>query len=312
MKTSEARVLIADGDTSFANRVSRYLKDSGFNTKVVTASYVLPKTILEWQPHFLFIDLMFPGYFAQTCLNFLRERNLLGENGIYVVVMSHHNAEINVQNCLHAGADDFMVKPIQLIEILQRLALLAQTKKYNFNAITERHEQRFKNYFQMIHLMVQAVNQNKSIRPLRFELLQMVALALKAVRISIIETNDKRDSIQVINSSDDASLSSLPLDLKKYPELQYVLRTEKPIFIESVEKDKSLAFIKSQVKSIQFDSMMVLPLHHGSVLKGCLSIRMPKEVKKLSYYDIKNAEIAAQLIAITWKFQNAKGAIRAA
>ena len=303
MNLEEVRVLIADGDNSLSGRMGAYLRESGFKTKVISNSYLLQKTLLEWRPHFLFIDLLFPGSYAQDTLKFLKERGLLGENGIHVVVMSKHNAELNVRNCLEAGADDFIVKPLQMIDVLQRLALLSQAKKYNFKSITKQNDQQVKNYFEMISLLVAAANQPKDVSPLRFELTRMVSLALKAVRTSVIATNDKRNKIQVIRSSDDETLTALNLDLAKYPEVQYVLRTEKALFIESLEKDQTMSFVKHEVKSIQFDSMMVLPLKRGSQLMGCISIRMPKDCKKLSFYDIKIAEIAAQLIAITWKFE---------
>ena len=303
MELGEVRVLIADGDNNLSGRMSRYLMESGFTTKVISNSYLLQKTLLEWRPHFLFIDLLFPGCDAQNCLKFLSERGLLGEDGIHVIVMSKHNAELNVRNCLESGAEDFIVKPLKMIDVLQRLALLSQAKRYNFANIATQNEQQVKNYFQMITLMVEAANQNKSVSLLRFEMSRMIALALKAVRVSVVATSAERNMIRVIRSSDDESLTSLDLDLAKYPELQYVLRTEKALFIESLEKDQTMSFVKHEVKTINFDSMMVLPLKRGQALKGCISIRMPKDCKKLSFYDIKIAEIAAQLIAMTWKFQ---------
>ncbi len=312
MKVEEIRVLIADGDNNLTSRMSQYLRESGFTIKVISNNYLLQKTILEWRPHFLFIDLLFPGCYAQTCLQFLKDRGLLGEDGVHVIVMSNHNAELNVRNCLEAGADDFIVKPLKLIEVLQRLALLSQTKRYDFKNIISQTENQIKNYFQMIELLVKATQQNKEPSPLRLELIQMIALALKAVRVSIIATNDEKNKIEVIRSSDDANLTSLPLDLSKYPEVQYVLRTEKPLFIESLEKDQTMAFVKHEVKSIQFDSMMILPVMSGTKLIACLSIRMPKDCKKLSFYDIKIAEIASQLVAITWKFNTSKSTQKAA
>ncbi len=303
MDLEEVRVLIADGDNSLSGRMSRYLMESGFKTKVINNSYLLQKTLLEWRPHFLFIDLLFPGCYAQNCLQFLGERNLLGEDGIHVIVMSKHNAELNVRNCLEAGAEDFIVKPLKMIDVLQRLALLSQAKRYNFANIATQNEQQVKNYFQMISLLVEATNQNKEVGLLRFEMTRMVALALKAVRVSLVGTNRERNQIQVLRSSDDPNLTGLNLDIVKYPELQYVLRTEKALFIESLEKDQTMSFVKHEVKSINFDSMMVLPIKRGHALKGCISVRMPKDCKKLSFYDIKIAEIAAQLLAITWKFQ---------
>ncbi len=304
MEMQEIRILIADGDNNLSSRMSRYLMESGFKTKVINSSYLLQKTLLEWRPHFLFIDLLFPGCYAQSCLNFLEERGLLGEDGIHVIVMSKHNAEMNVRNCLEAGAEDFIVKPLKMIDILQRLALLSQAKRYNFSSISTQNEQQVKNYFQMISLLVEAANQNKDVGLLRFEITKMVSIALKAVRVSIVGCSRDRKNIEVLRSSDDESLQGLSLDLSKYPEIQYVLRTEKALFIESLEKDKTMSFVKHEVKTIQFDSMMVLPLKRGHELMGALSIRMPKDVKKLSFYDIKIAEIAAQLIAITWKFNS--------
>jgi DNA-binding response OmpR family regulator len=304
MEMKEMRVLIADGDNNFSGRISRYLMESGFKTKVINNSYLLQKTLLEWRPHFLFIDLMFPGCYAQKCLNFLAERKLLGEGGIHVIVMSHHNAELNVRNCLESGAEDFMVKPFQMIDLLQRLALLSQAKSYNFKHLAQQSDHQIRNYFQMISLLVEAANQNKEVSEMRFDMTKMVALALKAVRVSLIVTDEDRNNIQVIRSSDDPNLNALNLDLKKYPEIQYVLRTEKALFIESIEKDQTLSFVKHEVKTIQFDSMMILPIKPGGILEGCLSIRMPKECKKLSFFDIKVAEVAAQTLAITWKFNN--------
>ena len=312
MELNEVRVLIADGDNNLSSRMAGYLKESGFTPKVINNSYLMQKTLLEWRPHFLFIDLLFPGCYAQEALKFINERNLAGDGGIQVIVMSKHNAELNVRNCLEAGAADFIVKPLKMIDLLQRLALLTQAKRYNFSSIVNTNEQQIKNYFQMISLLVEAANQGKEISPLRFELSKMVSLALKAVRVSIIQTNKERNQIEVIRSSDDESLTSLKLDLNKYPEVQYVLRTEKALFIESLEKDKTMAFVKHEVKSISFDSMMVLPLKRGADVVGCLSIRMPKDCKQLSFFDIKIAEIASQLIAMTWKFENIKIAKKAA
>ncbi|MCJ8277298.1 MAG: response regulator [Bdellovibrionales bacterium] len=307
MKVNEVRVLIADGDNTLSNKLSNYLRDSGFSTKVINNSYLMQKTILEWRPHFIFIDLLFPGFYAQKLLKFLNERKLIGPDGVNVIVMSNHNAEMNVMNCLSAGAEDFIVKPLEMIDVLHRLALLSRAKRFNFeNILSNNNEHQVKNYFQMINLLTQATAQNKPVRDLRFELIRMVSLALKAVRTSVYVTDSEKKRIAVVHSSDDQKLSRIDLDLEKYPELQYVLRTEKPLFIESLEKDKTMSFIKHEIKSINFDCMMVLPIMSGPKLRGCVSIKMPKEYRKLTFYDIKIAEVTAQLLAITWKFDNPK------
>lgn len=306
MTQKKIRVMVAEGDRNLAHRISNYLMESGFETKVVSDAFLLKKMIVEWRPDFLFIDMVFPGLYALECLKFLKTKKSSTANPIHVVVMSSHNSELNVRNCLEYGAEDFIIKPFKLIDVLQRLALLTQAKNYNFNSLSPQNEEQLKNYFEMVSLMIRAANQNKPAQQLRLELIQMISLALKAVRTSVIEASPCHKQIQVIASSDDPALNQLSLELRKYPEIQYVLRTGKPLFVESLEKDLTLSFVRHEVKSIQFDSMMVLPLHHGSEIVGLLSIRMPKNTKKLSQSDIKIAEIASQVIAITWKFQDFK------
>ena len=102
------RILVVDTDSIASNKLAGYLRESGFDVKSLNNSDILPKTILEWRPHVLFIDLLFPGYYAQKCLQFLEKRNLLGDDGVRVIVTSKHNAELNVVSCLTAGADDFL------------------------------------------------------------------------------------------------------------------------------------------------------------------------------------------------------------
>ena len=103
------RVLIADGETVLANKLASYLRESGFETKVMNSNYLLQKEILEWRPAFIFIDLMLPGFYAQECLQFLKQRNLLGPQGCKVIVMSNHNDPKNVKACIQEGAHDFPV-----------------------------------------------------------------------------------------------------------------------------------------------------------------------------------------------------------
>ena len=140
----------------------------------------------------------------------------------------------------------------------------------------------------------------------------MLSMSVKAVRTSIIQCNPEKTECAVIVSSDDASMTNFPLKLEKYPEIQYLLRTEKPLFIENIGDDASMAMVQEHVKSIRFSSMIVLPIHHKGQMVGCLSIRMPQEYKKLAIWDVKIAQLAGQLVAITWKFRPVAAKAKAA
>jgi len=299
----KTRILIADGESISSRKLASYLTESGFSVKCFNNDQLIQKTILNWRPHVVFIDLMFPGFYAQNCLQFLTERDLIGDDGVRVIVTSKHNDLQNVMSCLKEGADDFLVKPLEPLEVLHRLLLLVKSRRFNTVEVPKKNESQMEYYFRIMDLLVKCTSQHKKVHSLRLELSQMLSLAVKAVRTSIIACNPEKTDCAVITSSDDPSLTHFPLQLEKYPEIQYLLRTEKPLFIENIDRDSTLSVIQERVKSIQFNSMIVLPLHYGSQMVGCLSIRMPEEYKKLAVWDVKVAQIAAQLVAMSWKFK---------
>ena len=130
MALDEIRILIAENDRSFAHRMERYLTETGFRVKVINTDFLLKKNILEWSPRFLFIDLLFSRFYAQQCLEFIKKyRNNKKGQELHVIVTSTHSAEANVKSCLQAGADDFLIKPVEMIEVLKRLSLLCRSKK---------------------------------------------------------------------------------------------------------------------------------------------------------------------------------------
>lgn len=115
----------------------------------------------------------------------------------------------------------------------------------------------------------------------------------------------------MIASSDNDKFTQFALQIQKYPEIDYVQRTERPLFIESIKDDEMMGFIKEQMKSIYFNSMVVLPIFSDGNLQGILSARMP-ESTHLNMADIKLCQIAAQVIGSYWQLQALKTVTKAA
>jgi transcriptional regulator with GAF, ATPase, and Fis domain len=136
----------------------------------------------------------------------------------------------------------------------------------------------------------------------------MVSMAMGAVRVSLIKLDE---SPTVIASSDNEKFTQFALQIQKYPEIDYVQRTARPLFIESIKDDEMMGFIKDQMKSIYFNSMVVLPIFIDGNLQGILSARMP-ESSHLNVADVKLCQIAAQAIGTYWQLQPIKSDHKAA
>jgi len=299
------KILIADGDQISAKKRGEYLRQSGFEVKVTSTNYLAKKAITEWIPDIIIIDLMFTGFYALEALAFIKEKRTIKNQKTKTIVTSKHNSNENVKACIEAGASDYIVKPFTPLELLQRLLLVSQSLAPPKFQIVHKENPNIPHYFQMIELLVETLSVLKPTRQIRWDLVRMIAVTVKSSRSSLISLEDFPQCFKVIASSDAPNIQNLELSPDKYPEVQYVVRTQKPLFIESIKNDKLLFSIHENIQSIQFDSMILLPIFSGPNLKAVLSLRMPDNWMNHSPWKIKIAEIGAQLLASTWKFSPA-------
>lgn len=297
MANQTVKILIADHNVTTSKKLATYLQDSGFSVVCLHDGLHVPQKILEFRPNFILIDMVLPGFSGFECLTFLKEQNIL-EAGCKVIVMSQHNAKQNVEACLNAGAHDYVVKPVNPMDVLTRIALHLQARKRlaQVEEITNDDIRQTNYYLHLTELLIKAIGVKANDHQIKFQLIRMLSLAINAVRISLISLEN---SPTVVASSDNEKFSSFQLQIEKYPEVDYVQRTGKPLYIESLKDDSMLAFIKEQMKSVHFNSMIVLPIFENNVLKGILSSRL-KESTMISDAEIRLCQIVAQIIGSYW------------
>ncbi len=297
MANQTVKILIADHNVTTSKKLATYLQDSGFSVVCLHDGLHVPQKILEFRPNFILIDMVLPAFSGFECLTFLKAQNIL-ESACKVIVMSQHNAKQNVEACLSAGASDYVVKPVNPMDVLTRVALHLQARKRlaQVEEIANDDIRQTNYYLHLTELLIKATSVKADDHQVKFQLIRMLSLAINAVRISMITLEP---TPTVIASSDNEKFTSFQLQIEKYPEVDYVQRTAKPLFIESLKDDAMLGFIKDQMKSVHFNSMIVLPIFENQKLKGILSSRL-KESSKIADAEIRLCQIVAQLIGSYW------------
>jgi DNA-binding response OmpR family regulator len=298
MAAQTIKILVADHNVTTSKKLAGYLQDSGFSVVCLHDGLHIPQKILEFRPQFILIDMVLPNFSAFECLAFLKEQGILESGNTKIFVMSQHNAKQNVEACLKNGAHDYMVKPVNPMDVLTRIALHLQAKKrlLQVDEIIDDDIRQTNYYLHLVELLIKSIGVDAQRQQVQFQLLRMLSLAINAVRISLIEIEP---SPTVIASSDNDKFNSFQLQIEKYPEVDYVQRTGKPLMIESLKDDQMMAFIKDQMKSVHFNSMIVLPVFVDGVIKGILSSRMA-ESTQLTDADIRLCQIVAQIIGSFW------------
>jgi CheY-like chemotaxis protein len=321
----ELRILIADEEAILRERLVEYLESRGFTVRIAKTGPEA-KAAMAWKPHFVLYDLMLRELNALSFLKQCKGLGLIGEGKSHVFVMSRHNNPQNVADCLRAGASDFITKPVNPPELLTRLVLYLQKKREiqdlfakNLNAEhfdatlpaeakgghgdepgdAENAEFARAQYFiYLTDLLLREGLKGEAVDDCLFKICKMISLALKAVRVSIVKCDINARRGEVLASNDNKEINNLKLDLGRYPEIMFVLRSEKILALDNLVTDESMHFVAQQEKEISFNSIVVSPIRIGGANWGVMSIRLPDTKKALHEHEIRFAQLAANIAGL--------------
>lgn len=299
------RVLIIDDDTIQSRRLADYISARGFEARLVVSGREARQQILEWQPRFILTDLILSDGNALELIDFVRTEKNLRHRLISVMVISGHNSESNVIQCVQKGAIDYIVKPCQHEDILKRLVFHSRGYR-QLREIATKEYAKLDDSSLMLHLTNLVLRQalaSKSLKEILLNLTRMVSIKVDGVRCSVIQCLDQKEGVVVI-SNDDASASGIQLDLYKYPEVLHVLNTQHLVAIENLEESAELRFVLDQIKEVQFNSMIVCPVTRMGQRFGVLSLRMPPEKQVISDSEIRFVENVSHVVSLVLNSEN--------
>lgn len=300
------RILIADTETHIARTLSEHLERNGFEARTSTGRDVR-QLIHEWKPRFILADLLLPDANALQLLDYIRREHSLRHHVMDLIVLSAHTNEANVRQAIRLGARDFIGKPVQFEDVVQRLVLHSrvhrQIKPGKEKDLSRSDEGSF-----MLHLTDLVLRQALSTDPLHeilFNLTRMLSLKLEGNRCNIVHCLNDSEGVVVI-SNDAKSATGIPLNLRKYPEILYVKNTNRILAIENLEQNPALKDIRARVRDINFNSIVVCPVSRRAEPFGVLSLRLPPEKTSISDNEIRFVEIVANTASLVLSIENHK------
>ena len=128
MKTAtnaEFLVVVAEDDPSVRNAIERVLSLEGYQVKTATDGNTALELIASAKPHAVVMDVMMPFADGLTVTRELRQR---GNRTPVLLLTARHEVGDRVAG-LDAGADDYLVKPFAVDELLARVRALLRRYK---------------------------------------------------------------------------------------------------------------------------------------------------------------------------------------
>jgi two-component system, OmpR family, copper resistance phosphate regulon response regulator CusR len=111
------RILIAEDELRIAAFVDKGLRKHGFETAIVSNGNDVLAKLQTGAFNLLLLDIGLPGKNGQTVLTELRR----SQPFIPVVVVTARDEESNRQVMLDLGANDYLPKPFQFVDLLTRI-----------------------------------------------------------------------------------------------------------------------------------------------------------------------------------------------
>lgn len=108
-------VLLVEDDAVMAAMVKEYLEQAEFAVDLVASAAAARKALDRKRHRLAIVDLGLPGEDGLTLIRFLRE-----QGGIGILILTGRSDSTDRVVGLELGADDYMVKPVQLRELLAR------------------------------------------------------------------------------------------------------------------------------------------------------------------------------------------------
>jgi Response regulators consisting of a CheY-like receiver domain and a winged-helix DNA-binding domain len=121
-------ILIVDDDKEIANLTSLYLQNEGFRTILRHNGEDALRTLAEEEVSLVVLDVMMPGLDGMAVCRKVRE----AQNTVPILIVSAKTEDMDKITGLLSGADDYMIKPFNPLELTARVkSLLRRTFQYN-------------------------------------------------------------------------------------------------------------------------------------------------------------------------------------
>jgi two-component system cell cycle response regulator len=118
-ETEPLKVLLAEDDPTQRLVVAHLVRNAGYVVETVPDGDSALARILEETFDILITDLDMPGLDGSCLCRRIREASLA--NYLYILMLTSHTGDADVASGLEAGADDFVRKPANPVELLARL-----------------------------------------------------------------------------------------------------------------------------------------------------------------------------------------------
>ncbi len=117
LENQKRRILVVDDDPQLVKIVVRALEYEGYNVSTADSGQKALECMSKGSPHLVLLDVSMPGLSGLETLQLLRTKH----DYVSVIFLTAKSKPEDVVRGLDAGADDYLCKPFDVLELLSRV-----------------------------------------------------------------------------------------------------------------------------------------------------------------------------------------------
>ncbi|MFK7998466.1 MAG: PAS domain S-box protein [Polyangiales bacterium] len=195
---------------------------------------------------------------------------------------------------LARSVDDFIVGQASDLEVTLRVqSMLSEAERLNEVTSAKRDAE-------VMLELTQALSSSLDFREILYTVVRRIAEVMLVDRVSVVVTpeSDAGDVGYVVVASDDSALANLRIDLKKYPEIQSVLRSGESLTIHDAATHPILDSVRDSFVTDKLSSMTLFPITWRGQAVGVLFLRSAVERGVLDERETRFCQVIANATAV--------------
>jgi len=284
------RILVLDDDAVSRRIAPSYLEQAGFEVSVAPNGPEALAVAAEWKPTLILLDLA--DSLAGGLELLRRLRGFEPTRALPVVVATALHGDESVERALSDGADDFIRKPYRAVELIARVRAQVRLRATLHDLAQKEHDA------QVIAELTHALTSSLDMREILFTVVRRVGEAMRVARCSIVVAPEASDVGFVVAASDDVNIRNLPIDLDRYPEIQQVLQTRRPLTIDDATSHPMFWEVRVHVSATRYPSLTLVPIACDDRAMGVLFLRADDRRGPLSEREVTFCATVADATAI--------------
>ncbi|MBI5326965.1 MAG: diguanylate cyclase [Deltaproteobacteria bacterium] len=277
------KILIIDNDLTIKAMLEDMLRIHGHTTILhATNGRDGIRLVKEHAPDIILLDVVMPEMGGIGTCQAIRKMDMPVRPSI--IMISDKGDKDAIVEALENGADDFIIKPVDALELIARIKAQSRIRDFYHGVYED------KKNLETILDIIKTISSMLKTNEVLSTIVNRVADITAAARCSIVLIANE-DVGYVLASHEKPEIKKIKLDLNKYPEIKEAVKNRRPVVVENIAKHPLMAGVRDLVKDLQKMNELVLPIVWEDKVIGTIFLRTRRPAKCFTEKEINLCRI---------------------